>query len=41
MKYFFACDRRGGVAKTSEKAFEAKKNGRQAQADEAVVVVAA
>lgn len=40
MKYFFACDRRGGVAKTSEKAFS-KENGRQAQADEAVVVVAA
>lgn len=40
MKYFFACDRRGGVAETSEKSF-AKENGRQAQADEAVVVVAA
>lgn len=38
--FFFACDRRGGVAETSEKAF-AKENGRQAQADEAVVVVAA
>ena len=40
MKYFFTCDRRDGVAETSEKAL-AKENGRQAQADEAVVVVAA
>ena len=40
MKYFFVCDRRGGVAEMSEKAF-AKENGRQAQVDEAVVVVAA
>lgn len=40
MKYFFACDRRGGVAETSEKV-SAEENGKQAQADEAVVVVAA